>query len=192
MDENKDNNEPSNLEQLEASAHLVLHMRDPVLLQASSERLTNVNAEMQLLAQAAKRGEYIGKRKLRTLRKGNKHRECLYCGTQFTLKATDKDGTKFCTSLCAGRHNKQTRDPSFKPLASTLDCIICGSTFTPVVGNQQCCGVTCQRINTENLRKQDFVNRTCSCGEVYETIRTSKRKYCSDACRKRSRASKDI
>ena len=187
LDEDKDNNEACNLEQLLGAEHVKLHMQSPELLQKLSEELTSRNAEMQLLAIAAKNGEYIGKSKLRQLQKGNKHRDCGFCGTQFTLKATDRNDTKYCCNLCAQRASKTARDPFFKVLANELNCVVCNATFNPVVGNQVCCSVICQKKNTEFKRKNNLVTRQCYCGGIYEVPKSSKRKYCSDACRERAR-----
>ena len=187
LDEDKDNNEASNLEQLLGVEHAKLHMQNPELLQKMSEAMVARNAEMQLLAIAAKNGEYISKNKLRQLQKGSKHRDCGFCGTRFTLKITDRNDTKYCCNLCAQRASKTARDPSFKILANELNCVVCNTTFNPLVGNQVCCSVTCQKENTEFRRKNDLVTRQCYCGENYEIPKSSKRKYCSDACRERAR-----
>ena len=187
LDEDKDNNEAYNLEQLLGAEHVKLHMQNPELLQKLSEELTSRNADMQLLAIAAKNGEYIGKSKLRQLQKGNKHRNCGFCGAQFTLKATDRNDTKYCCNLCAQRASKTARDPLFKILANELNCVVCNATFNPVVGNQVCCSVVCQKKNTEFKRKNNLVTRQCYCGGNYEIPKSSKRKYCSDACRERAR-----
>ena len=187
LDEDKDNNEAHNLEQLLGAEHVKLHMQNPELLQKLSEELTSRNAEMQLLAIAAKNGEYIGKSKLRQLQKGNKHRNCGFCGAQFTLKATDRNDTKYCCNLCAQRASKTARDPLFKILANELNCVVCNAAFNPVVGNQVCCSVACQKKNTEFKRKNNLVTRQCYCGGNYEIPKSSKRKYCSDACRERAR-----
>ena len=187
LDEDKDNNEAYNLEQLLGAEHVKLHMQNPELLQKLSEELTSRNADMQLLAIAAKNGEYIGKSKLRQLQKGNKHRNCGFCGAQFILKTTDRNDTKYCCNLCAQRASKTARDPLFKILANELNCVVCNATFNPVVGNQVCCSVVCQKKNTEFKRKNNLVTRQCYCGGNYEIPKSSKRKYCSDACRERAR-----
>ena len=187
LDEDKDNNEAYNLEQLLGAEHVKLHMQNPELLQKLSEELTSRNADMQLLAIAAKNGEYIGKSKLRQLQKGNKHRNCGFCGALFTLIASDRNDTKYCCNLCAQRASKTARDPLFKILANELNCVVCNAAFNPVVGNQVCCSVACQKKNTEFKRKNNLVTRQCYCGGNYEIPKSSKRKYCSDACRERAR-----
>jgi predicted nucleic acid-binding Zn ribbon protein len=191
IDENKDNNEPSNLEQLTHSEHAKRHVTEDSRLIASN-RFKENNEELQKLVILAKKGEYIGIKKRRELMKGNKVKECGYCGNTFTLKERDRGDSKYCSTQCAQRASKLSRNVNYVPIPAEDHCVVCNSLFVPKTGNQICCSTKCQRINTENQRLNDFVIKQCKCcGADYETVRTSKRIYCSDTCRKLSRKKKN-
>lgn len=182
LDEDKTNNAPYNLEQLGGSAHSVDHMKCAARRAISSKTIKELNPTIQLLAQAAKRGEYIGQQALRQMQKGNKRRVCAYCGKPFTLKDTDKDGTKYCQFDCAQRGSRAAR--GIKPLTKK-NCLTCGKLFEQVTGNQSCCSEVCRKVNTEKKRKTNKVFKVCvKCGGKFETIKSSKRKYCTDDCKK--------
>lgn len=185
-DEDKCNNTPDNLEQVCGVMHSVEHMKDPVRIQTSSRCLKENNAHMQELAQAARRGEYLGQHALRQLRKGNKVKQCAHCAKTFTLKDTDKDSTHYCSFECAQRGSRINR--GMIPLGKRL-CMTCHAPFVQKSGNQFCCSNDCRKVQTELVRKNKTQIRDCiKCGRSYETIKSSKRKYCSDACRKSNRA----
>ena len=184
IDENKDNNRSTNLQQIKYSEHQQEHMQCTERLKSVTSFITINNAKMQELAQASKRGEYIGKRQLRKLNKGNKTKKCVYCDSVFTLKERDRGDAKFCKTVCAQRNSKAFSDKSYKPLAVTLKCKVCESTFAPKTGNQFCCSPKCRKIETENKRLTDIVIKTCTrCKKGYESPRTSRKKFCSAECR---------
>lgn len=184
-DHNKDNNDPTNLECITASLHMMGHMQCPNRKKTSADFLKANNTKLQQLVIAAKRGEYIGKDKARKLLKGNKIKECSHCGTEFHLKDTSRNDTKYCSTACAQRGSKKARFPDYVPLAEKLNCTVCTAEFTPVTGNQTCCTELCRKKATELRRKLNVVFRECiKCGDSYETVKSSKKKYCTVDCRK--------
>lgn len=184
LNEDKDDNRACNLCVIESRAHSAEHMKDPERCKTSGKFLKDNNSRMQELALATRKGEYIGIQKQRELSKGNKHRDCAYCGKHFTLKVTDKNGTKYCSFLCGQRGSMKTRIPTYAPMQDIKSCLNCGGSFSPITGNQKCCSNECRKVQTELARKANYALRPCTrCGEDFETIKSSKRKYCSDACR---------
>jgi hypothetical protein len=184
IDENKDNNTSTNLEQITNSLHSTQHVNTEERLTLASQTLKKGNYKKQLLAQAARRGEYVGVQAARRLNKGTKSKMCEYCNITFTLKDTDRNDSKYCSYICCQRASKTNRYENYVPLAESLKCIVCSIEYVPVVGNQVCCSKECCKVNTELKRKQNVIKRICSsCGEEFETIKSSKKKYCSVSCR---------
>lgn len=182
-DHDKGNNEPDNLEQLIGEEHTRGHMQSPERIRTSADWLTRNNEKMQELAAAAKRGEYLGQARTRKMMKGKKQRECAYCGKAFILKDTDKNGTRYCQFTCAQRGSKQER--GIRSLNVSLDCPTCDITFVPTNPTQYCCSDKCRKVQTELKRKANKQLRNCiKCGEEFETIKSSKKKYCTVDCRK--------
>lgn len=184
-DEDKTNNAADNLIQVCGIAHVTEHMSAPDRRIQSSNYLRDNNDSMQRLAQAARRGEYLGEQAIRKMRKGKKVKTCAFCSKEFVLKTTDKDTTKYCSTDCSQKGSRVNRG---MVLLHEKQCLTCGTNFKQVTGNQYCCSESCRKVQTELKRKAKITLRNCvKCGEEYETIKSSKRKYCKDACRKSDR-----
>ena len=146
----KEDNRPINLELLSHSYHAKMH-GDEKRGRKRDEPREAVDKRV-CLAKLAKQGGYIGKAKRRAINKGNKHRECLYCKTKFTLKDTDRNDTKYCSEICNSRWHKLSKNPEFEEMGNRK-CIICDTRFKSNSHNQRCCSSGCQKINRR--RKND-------------------------------------
>jgi len=167
-------------------------MESPDRVKSASDFMKNNNQKLQQLALKAKNGEYVGIGKTRKLMKGKKHKVCAWCNSEFTLKNTARNDTKFCSNVCAQRASKKRRIIGYAPLEDTLICKVCFTIFVPKSGNQFCCSNSCRVKVTEQKRLSNIVNRKCNeCSKNFKVVKSSRKKYCSVDCRKAARRNKN-
>ena len=164
-DENKDNNEPSNLEILSPEDHQLMH--------AGGKKHWH-NREQ--------RREYERQKRANNREQRNKNRICTYCNCKFEINDKAKNETKFCSESCRGKYSNLQKNENYAEL-TTKQCIVCNSEFEQKSANQICCSEECGKIHTEKNRRSKIEFRLClSCNNDFETIRSSSRKFCSKEC----------
>lgn len=113
-DENKSNNDPSNLVAMPKSEHQRLHVKgrpgSDIQKQAAVRTLES----------------------LRTPKQG----KCLECGSEFVSRSANKVG-KFCSLICTDKW----RDNRFKP--EQRNCLVCNTEYTAVKRFQRYCCKQC-------------------------------------------------
>ena len=89
-----------------------------------------------------------------------KIKNCKFCSTEFT--APNKRGffrKIFCSKACCLDFHNGTRknDNKEKEALNDINCIICGTIFTPTKSNHVCCTQRCSNINSIKKKKYSHI-----------------------------------
>ena len=176
-DRDKDNNDPGNLECLPPGTHFGEHAGERVASSSSPAQLAHL-ANIRDRALAAKRGEYVGARKLRAL--AVRWRVCPTCGETFRLHTKSRDDATYCSVTCQQRaHNKGTAADWGTPVA----CAHCGESFVPgprSFGHQRFCSAGC--YDKHRYAEKRIVRRCKACGDTMYLSAGNAPRYC-ERCR---------
>lgn len=128
----------------------------------------------------------------------DKEYECAYCGDNIVRKPANVGENPFCSRDCYGSwmsENKTGEDsPRWNGGKQTLECDFCGDPVSrkPSVAEKQnntfCSEVCWGNWLSENRVGEDHpeyskVDVECEwCGEIYETLRPERTRFCSASC----------
>lgn len=157
IDENKENNEISNLTLMSLSEHSSKHAKkriaaDPEKYAKDFVNRTNEKSKEWHKSEAGKEWHKMHGKVLVDARNASKDivRTCEYCGKEYKVSEIDSSRSKFCSKRCKAA-NRRALHLDDVP----RECIICGKTFmTDKYGKAKTCSKDCKSIYVSALKRK--------------------------------------
>lgn len=150
-DEDRHNNQPSNLELLLSGKHLELHANSPEHLEYAKNHMLNVMIPKAVEWHKSEEGlawhKEHGKQSFDKIAKEREH-VCTQCGTKFKNKTIQSE-TKFCSNKCKSKYRRDNKLDHIEKI-----CPVCGETFsTSKYKGTLTCSRKCGSISSAAKRK---------------------------------------